>query len=75
MLVCTALGKLAVGALVAAGLLAFVISLRLISVGWAFVKLWGFRLTRSGEDLRSTYGLFTRRSVTVPRHRIQLVCK
>ncbi len=61
----------AVGAL--AALLALVIVLRLLSIVWATVQFWGFRLTRSGDELGTSYGLLTRRTATVPRHRIQLL--
>ena len=51
-----------------AGLL---IVLRVFSVIWAIVRLYGFRLTLVGVDLRTEYGLLTRVSATVPLHRIQ----
>jgi putative membrane protein len=51
-----------------AGLL---IGLRILSVVWAVVRLYGFRLTLVGADLRTEYGLVTRVSATVPLHRIQ----
>ena len=44
-----------------------------LSVSWAVVQLQGFRLTRAGDDLRSVFGLLTRHSATIPRHRIQSV--
>lgn len=42
-----------------------------VSVAWAVVQLYGFTVTRDGEDLHSAFGLFTRHSATTPRHRIQ----
>jgi len=45
--------------------------LRILSIVWAIVRLYGFRLTRVGADLRTEYGLLTRVSATVPLHRIQ----
>jgi len=51
-----------------AGLL---IALRVLSVMGAIVRLYGFRLTLVGPDLRTEYGLLTRVSATVPLHRIQ----
>ncbi|MFN0056928.1 MAG: PH domain-containing protein [Planctomycetota bacterium] len=36
-------------------------------------KLHGFRLVRSGEDLRLSHGTTTRHSSTVPRHRVQVL--
>jgi putative membrane protein len=56
---------------VGAGIAVLLIVLRILSVIWAIVRLYGFRLTRVGADLRAEYGLFTRVSATVPRHRIQ----
>ena len=47
------------------------IVLRILSVIWAVVRLYGFRLTLAGADLRTEYGLLTRVSATVPLHRIQ----
>jgi putative membrane protein len=47
------------------------IVLRILSVVWAIVRLYGFRLTLAGADLRTEYGLLTRVSATVPLHRIQ----
>ena len=46
---------------------------RLISMIWAFVRLYDFRLTRVGEDLRSEYGLFTKVAATVPIRRVQTI--
>ena len=51
-----------------AGLLLFV---RILSMLWAFMRLYDFRLTRIGEDLRSEYGLFTKVAATVPLRRVQ----
>jgi putative membrane protein len=45
--------------------------LRLLSMVWAYVRLHGFELRRSGHDLRVDYGLLTRISGTIPLHRIQ----
>ncbi|MFG0285027.1 MAG: PH domain-containing protein, partial [Phycisphaerales bacterium JB039] len=44
-----------------------------LSIAWSFLRFWGFRLQRCGEDLRITAGLLTRTSATIPRRRIQLV--
>jgi putative membrane protein len=54
-------------------LMLLLLLLRVLSVGWAFASLAGFRLERSGEDLRTTGGLLTRRQATIPRHRIQVL--
>lgn len=46
---------------------------RLLSALWVMVNLYGFNLRRDDEDLRTEYGLLTRVTATVPRHRIQLL--
>jgi putative membrane protein len=56
-----------------AALVGFWILLRVLSVVWAFVQLHDFRLTRRGDDLRAEYGLLTRVSKTIPRHRVQFL--
>jgi putative membrane protein len=45
--------------------------LRLLSMIWAYVRLFGFALRRAGNDLRVDYGLLTRISGTIPLQRIQ----
>jgi putative membrane protein len=42
-----------------------------ISMAWAYVRLYGFVLRRAGDDLRAEFGLFTRISNTIPLRRIQ----
>jgi putative membrane protein len=51
----------------------FLIVVRIASMCWAVVRLYGFRLTEIGEDLRIEYGLLTRFTATVPLRRIQAV--
>jgi putative membrane protein len=63
----------AIVALALGGLIAVVVLIRLLSVGWAIVQLYGFTLTRHGNELRSTRGLLTRVHSTIPMSRIQLV--
>lgn len=46
---------------------------RVVSMVWALVRLYDFRLTRVGEDLRSEYGLFTKVAATVPIRRVQAI--
>ena len=60
-------------ALALAGLAALLVLVRLVSMGWALVRLYSFRLTLEGEDLRTEYGLFTRVTATIPLRRIQTV--
>ena len=55
----------------AAAIVALLVVLRIFSVIWALVRLYGFRLRLVGADLRTDYGLLTRVSATVPLHRIQ----
>lgn len=51
----------------------FLIVVRLLSMAWAAIRLHGFTLTRSGDDLQTTYGLLTRVTATVPLRRVQAV--
>jgi putative membrane protein len=60
--------RLAITLAAFAGLLLFV---RVISMGWAVVRLYGFRLSLAEEDLRSEYGLLTRVAATIPLRRVQ----
>jgi putative membrane protein len=57
--------------LAAGGLLAFLMAVRIVSMGWAVVRLFNYRLTKVGEDLRIEFGLFTRVTATIPLRRIQ----
>ncbi len=50
---------------------AVLLAMRVLSMIWSLVRLYGFRLERSGDDLRAEYGLFTRVMTTIPLHRIQ----
>jgi putative membrane protein len=45
--------------------------MRLLSMAWAVIRLYGFTITRIGEDLRTEYGLLTRVVATIPIKRIQ----
>ena len=53
------------------GLVLAIILLRVFSIGWFFLQLHGFTLTRRGADLGADYGLLTRISRTIPTSRIQ----
>ena len=59
--------------LIASAILALLVFVRVLSTVWAAVRLHDFRLTRSGDDLRMEYGLFTRVSATVSLRRIQTI--
>ena len=45
--------------------------MRLLSMAWAVIRLYGFTITRIGDDLRTEYGLLTRVVATIPIKRIQ----
>jgi putative membrane protein len=51
--------------------IALLLAMRLLSMIWSFVRLYGFRLERAGDDLRAEFGLFTRVMATIPLRRIQ----
>jgi len=46
---------------------------RIFSVGWALIRLSGFTLQRSGEDVRAEFGLLTHVAASIPIRRIQSV--
>jgi len=48
-----------------------VVLLRLFSVAWFLVQLYGFTLRQQKEDLRAEYGLFNKISRNIPTPRIQ----
>ena len=48
-------------------------ALAALSIGWCILRFHDYRLESSGDDLHVSGGLLTRRSATIPRHRIQLV--
>ena len=52
---------------------AFVFAIRVLSMVWSLTRLWGFRLSRIGDDLGTEFGLFTRVMATIPLRRIQTV--
>ena len=54
-----------------AGIAVLLLVARVASMIWAGVRLYGFRLTRMGDDLRTEFGLFTRVTATIPIRRIQ----
>ncbi len=57
----------------ALALLVGLLGVWLLSVVWAVLSLFAFRLVRVGEDLRVSCGLFTRLNSTTPRYRIQFL--
>ena len=44
---------------------------RVLSMIWSGVRLYDFRLSRVGDDLRTEYGLLTRVTATIPLRRVQ----
>ncbi len=56
-----------------AAFIAFLGIVRIISMAWAFLRLYDFRVTRIHEDLRTEYGLLTRVTATVPIRRVQTI--
>jgi putative membrane protein len=55
------------------GGLAVILLGMLLSAAGSVILFHGFTLSRRGEDLHRAYGLFTRRSSSLPRRRIQLL--
>ncbi len=51
--------------------LGLLLLMRILSVLWSLMKLYGFNLSVQGDDLRVSSGLLTRETATVPRQRIQ----
>ena len=62
------LGQLAV---IASGIILLLLLVRGLSMLLAVTRLYGFRLSRVGDDLRSEFGLLTRVSATIPVRRVQ----
>lgn len=56
-----------------AGLSAFILMLRMLSIGFALITLFDFTLTRHEQDLRVRHGLLTRLALTLRIRRIQSV--
>lgn len=55
------------------GLPALLLFTRAVSMAWAFLRLYDFRLTRVREDLRIEFGLLTRVAATIPIRRVQTI--
>jgi putative membrane protein len=58
-------------AVLLAGIVVLLVLVRTLSMIWSGVRLYGFRLSRVGDDLRTEYGLLTRVATTVPLRRVQ----
>lgn len=50
---------------------AFLAVVRVLSMLWALTRLYRYRVTLHGDDLRAEYGLLTRVTATIPLRRIQ----
>ena len=55
------------------GVLSVMIVGLLFSILGSILLFYGFTFSRRGEDLHRAYGLFTQRSSSLPRHRIQVL--
>ena len=51
----------------------FVIFARMLSVAWTLVRLHDYRVVRSEEGLRATFGMLTQVAATIPLRRVQTV--
>ena len=63
-------GSLLVAAVLVVG---FLLLTRVLSMGWALMRLHGFTVVREAADLRIAFGLLTRMTTTIPVRRIQQV--
>ena len=48
-----------------------IVLIRLFSMAWAMVRLYGFTLSIVAEDVRTSFGLLTRVAMTIPLRRVQ----
>lgn len=55
------------------GIVGLLVLVRVLSMIWSGLRLYEFRLSRVGEDLRTEYGLLTRVTATIPLRRVQTV--
>lgn len=55
------------------GATVLLLCLRIFGIVWYLLRFYGYQLTRKGNDLRISCGLFTKVSATVPRNRIQFI--
>ena len=58
-------------ALIIVAIMALLLFVRVLSMIWSAMRLYEFRLSRVGEDLRTEYGLLTRVTATIPLRRVQ----
>ncbi len=55
------------------GIVGLLVLVRVLSMIYSALRLYEFRLSRIGEDLRTEYGLLTRVTATIPLRRVQTV--
>ena len=58
-------------ALIILAIMTLLLFVRVLSMIWSAMRLYEFRLSRVGEDLRTEYGLLTRVTATIPLRRVQ----
>ena len=58
-------------ALIILAIILLLLFVRVLSMVWSAMRLYEFRLSRVGEDLRTEYGLLTRVTATIPLRRVQ----
>ena len=58
-------------ALTAAAFVGVLLLIRVFSMAWAFVRLYGFKVALVDGDARTQFGLFTRVAMTTPLRRVQ----
>jgi putative membrane protein len=58
-------------AVIVVGIVGLLLCVRVLSMIWSAMRLYEFRLSRVGEDLRTEYGLLTRVTATIPLRRVQ----
>ena len=58
-------------AVIFVGIMGLLLIVRVLSMIWSALRLYEFRLSRVGEDLRTEYGLLTRVTATIPLRRVQ----
>ena len=58
-------------ALIIVAIIVLLLFVRVLSMIWSAMRLYEFRLSRVGDDLRTEYGLLTRVTATIPLRRVQ----
>jgi putative membrane protein len=67
----TLLPGLSLAVSVLSAVLAFLVTIKLLSIVMAFVTFYGFRLQRRGERIATEMGLLTRQAATARREKVQ----